>query len=314
MPLARLRRLRVRAGVRTASALHGASDRIERRVTTGGLAWIFSAPRSGTTWLLSLLGAHPKVVAVNEPLIGAHLGVVQGHVAPGVDDPDRLVYDAMRTNPNYVFADGTDWIEAMASMMRRRFLLPHAELLSAGGRVVLKEPHGTEAAPLLQRLVPDSRIIVLVRDPRDCLDSIVDIVEEGWMGAPGQGPLERDARRELLEQNAAQWRLRLNSSLEVHDRLPAEQRVLVRYEDLRAATSVELARVFAFLGLEATPQWIDGTVEGLAFENISPENRGPGRFHRAASPGLWRERFHPDDVEWATDYFADELDRFGYAR
>src|SRR4051794_27467777 len=38
------------------------------------LVWVLGSPRSGSTWLLQLLGEHEAVVPVNEPLIGWFLG------------------------------------------------------------------------------------------------------------------------------------------------------------------------------------------------------------------------------------------------
>src|SRR3954447_19257810 len=38
------------------------------------LVWVFGSPRSGSTWLLQLLGGHDAVVPINEPLIGWYIG------------------------------------------------------------------------------------------------------------------------------------------------------------------------------------------------------------------------------------------------
>ncbi len=35
--------------------------------------WMLGSPRSGSTWLLSLLAQHPLVVPMNEPTLGYHL-------------------------------------------------------------------------------------------------------------------------------------------------------------------------------------------------------------------------------------------------
>ena len=47
------------------------------------MIWVACSPRSGSTWLLNLLGLHPNVVMMNEPLIGRYLGPFMGDVDPG---------------------------------------------------------------------------------------------------------------------------------------------------------------------------------------------------------------------------------------
>src|SRR5688572_461696 len=91
---------------RTSALSRRAEDRL---LPTDRLAWIFGSPRSGTTWLYAMLRTHPLVRGVNEPLIGAHLGVSRGAVAEGIDAPDELLYDTARTSQDYVFADGSGW-------------------------------------------------------------------------------------------------------------------------------------------------------------------------------------------------------------
>ena len=43
------------------------------------LVWLFGSPRSGSTWLLQMLGEHPRIVPINEPLIGFHLSPFQAN-------------------------------------------------------------------------------------------------------------------------------------------------------------------------------------------------------------------------------------------
>src|SRR4051794_13337874 len=39
------------------------------------VVWMVGSPRTGSTWLLNLMGLHKRVRAIDEPLIGAHLGL-----------------------------------------------------------------------------------------------------------------------------------------------------------------------------------------------------------------------------------------------
>ena len=61
----------MRIGSLIRALLPAADDALESR-----LVWVLGSPRSGSTWLSSLLRASPRVVRVDEPGIGVHLGVL----------------------------------------------------------------------------------------------------------------------------------------------------------------------------------------------------------------------------------------------
>ena len=61
-------RWRVGRGRRRVRAMRSART-IEER-----LVWVFGSPRSGSTWLLRILGDHDAVTPVNEPNLGWYLG------------------------------------------------------------------------------------------------------------------------------------------------------------------------------------------------------------------------------------------------
>src|SRR5688500_7195232 len=72
---------------------------LERRVV-----WLFGSPRSGSTWLLNLLGRTLDAAMVDEPLIGAHLATPVGGVTGWPGPQDDLVLDISRDRDAYVFA------------------------------------------------------------------------------------------------------------------------------------------------------------------------------------------------------------------
>src|SRR3954454_13634536 len=70
-----------RRGRRRARELRAARDLEDR------LVWVLGSPRSGSTWLLQLLGEHDAVVPVNEPLIGWYIGPFMSDL-PGMSARD----------------------------------------------------------------------------------------------------------------------------------------------------------------------------------------------------------------------------------
>jgi len=56
------------------SRLHPSAGRADDRLESR-LVWMMGSPRTGTTWLLNLMCLHARVRGLDEPLIGAHLGL-----------------------------------------------------------------------------------------------------------------------------------------------------------------------------------------------------------------------------------------------
>src|SRR5258706_5553456 len=137
--------------------------------------------RSGTTWLLNMLCQLPDVDGMNEPLIGAHLSVRVSSVSNVDDANDKTVYAVRHGSLDYFFADQrrAEWQPALRALLLaglhgRRPDHPNTLL-------VIKEPNGSVAAPLLMSALPHARLLFVVRDGRDVVDSALDAVSGGWV-------------------------------------------------------------------------------------------------------------------------------------
>jgi hypothetical protein len=86
----------------------------------------------------------------------------------------------------------------------------------------------------------------------------------------------------------------------------------VRYEDLFAATAAELVRIARWLGVEASDDWAADVASRHAFERIPEEERGAGKFYRAATPGLWRQTMGAAEQELLHEVMGDKLRELGY--
>ena len=71
----------------------------------GRLVWIFGSPRSGSTWLAQLLTRLTGGVQINEPLIGADLGLSIGNLLGTPVDGDPLLVSQMASRSSYFFSD-----------------------------------------------------------------------------------------------------------------------------------------------------------------------------------------------------------------
>jgi hypothetical protein len=248
-PRERLRQLLYRAGDRLAP---GASlDGVER-----SLVWIFGSPRSGSSWLLQLIaGLDPRVVTFDEVILGAHLGLFVSDLigTPTVAAPDgeALVAEAMSGRTDYFFSDR--FRPAWQPQLRRMILSRLGSQLAAakstapvGERIALvKEPNGSEGVGLLVAALPAARMIFLLRDGRDVVDSMLDGMSgDGWVASTnrlGRG-LEADERLHFIEGQSRRWVARTTAVLAAMKSRPPGLSLQLRYEDLLVDTVGELSR------------------------------------------------------------------------
>jgi hypothetical protein len=154
---------------------------------------------------------------------------------------------------------------------------------------------------LLWELYPDAREVVLVRDPRDVLTSILATTDRR-----AAQPLPEDPARWVGEEFTRRILVVLDSWQGRRDRT-----YLVRYEDLMMRPRETLAGVAGYLGLDAGPDSVDPMIEGAG-------RRLPGMDeHRtsadsASSIGRWRRDLDPQLAEACERAVAPALEAWGY--
>jgi hypothetical protein len=281
------------------------------------LIWIFGSSRSGSTWLLRMLSDLDGVVPVDDPHLGHHLGVWRPIPLAWAtcDEPPELttLLDLKADEPGYFFADRfrDSWWEPLRELIRSRFEA-QAKALGAGDRptYVVKEP-GSHAAPMLADLFPKSRLIFLLRDGRDVVDSWLDAYRDGSWAIPGGAfPVAPEGRIALIRWLSAVWAFRSRAVKRAFDTRSPQDRILVRYETLRERTSETLDRICETFGLG-----VDGLREvelRHRFEQAPKGARGPGKEIRIASPGSWRENLTRAEQAAMHEELGDALEEFGY--
>lgn len=285
------------------------------------LVWMVGSPRTGSTWLLNLLKIHPQLKTLDEPLIGAHLGLAATATvgasarSPVAGRVPRAV-DVFAEHDDYFFSTRyrEAWREPLRHLVLARF---SAQLRAAGGDprrdvLVVKEPHGSEAADLLADVLPASRILAVVRDGRDVVDSLVDAVQPGaWASSLAQvGGSDADRLR-FLEDASALWTERTAAVLRAVELAGEQRALLLRYEDLLTDAESGVRRILDWLSL-AAPAGVTEHVERLAFDRVDPAQRGSGHFHRAATPGGWRANLSADEQQVVNRAMEPFLSQLGY--
>ena len=317
------------------------------------LVWIWGSPRSGSTWLLEMLCHpfrmdaradlgfrwHPKwdgvapALPVNEFQISAHLApAIYGDPTPSAvveTDAGTLMprtLDRLIDNvPGYAFsaAYADVWGPEVRRMTLVRLYAAIERARAAGLRVrpdlpllVIKEVNGSHGADRTMPLFPGARMIFLVRDGRDVLDSLVDAnSERGWLTRRGlgRGGFETPAERvDFVRENARAWTARMNACARAYDAHDPALRIKVRYEDLLAETARRLGELAGWLGLPAGAKRVEKIAARNAFETVAEGARGPGQIRRSAEPGAWRAGLTPEEQRVAHETMAQSLTALGY--
>ncbi|HEX6456407.1 MAG TPA: sulfotransferase [Solirubrobacterales bacterium] len=283
------------------------------------LAWIFGSSRSGSTWLLKMLADLEGVVPVDDPHLGHHLGVWRPIPLAwaACEEPPELstLLELKAEQPGYFFAERhrEAWWEPLRQLIAARFEAQAADAGiadAAAAAFVVKEP-GSHVAPLLAELFPRSKVIFLLRDGRDVVDSWLDAYSDGSWAIPGGAfPVSAEGRIPLIGWLSSVWAYRSRAVREAYEARGEGDRILIRYEDLRGETECCVRRVCAMVGID--PERVPEVVEAHRFERQPSAARGRRRFIRQARPGGWRDNLSPAEQRAMHEAMGEALAEFGY--
>ncbi len=272
------------------------------------LLFVIGPPRSGSTLLARMIGAHSQVFAPAEPHLLtplAHLGFY--------DAVERAPYDpvisqgAIRELVRSLPGGERDYLSALRAYSDSLY----SRLLEASGRPLLldKTPAYALVLDFVAKLYPRARYVVLTRNPLAVWTSYVQSFFDG----------DHDAA------------LRFNPILERY--VPAVARFLreapvsihhLRYEELVAEPEAQMRAVCRSLGLDFEPGMVDYgesgapviTARGLGDPiTVAREKRPTTR-----SLARWAEDLagHPDKVQQAREILArladEDLATWGFGR
>jgi len=284
-------------------------DSDEESILEKNIVWIFASRRSGTTWLArELLSLGTRFM--NEPLIGDHLGFVKIASRNSI----KRNIDIFKKDASYFFSDHYReiWKYYLRKLILNRIFSQFQDLTK---KIVIKEPNGSMGANIISECLPNSKIIILLRDGRDVMDSRMDAKQKGSWQVVNRNlkPISNEERLPYIKEKAQEWVRLMDILMKTYNSHSKDFRLLVRYEDLRHNTLNEVKKIYRFLGIEISENDAKNIVEKYSFENIPEEQKGKGKFIRTANPGGWKENFNEKEVRTMEEIMGDTLRDLKYS-
>jgi hypothetical protein len=279
-----------------------------RSVNPENMVWIFCTARSGSTWLRSMLDDLVDGEVWEEPKVGRLFGEFYSRAK-----------QTQRGRVNYVLGDPTReaWTEALREFVLRTAWASHPSV-TPERYLIVKEPGGAVGAPLLMAALPESRMVLLVRDPRDFAASVLDATrKDGWM----QEGMDDWARRDLSSERdvlrylralSKQYMRQMSNGKKAFDS-HGGRKVLLRYDDLRADTLGTMRQLCAELAISFDEQELSRVVSKHSWEKVPERERGAGKFYRKATPRGWKEDLTPEQARVVEDITAPLIEEFSFS-
>lgn len=272
----------------------------ESKILPENITWVLGSPRTGSTWLGRMAAELDGHTTWNEPFLGVVLG-----------SRDTLANQGYTQSKNFVL--GEPHREVWLGSMRRLFMEVCASRFPRLGKddhLLVKEPNGSVNASLIMEAFPESRMVFLIRDPRDVVASLLDAAkDDSWYlydryeaslaEATARGGRlalpSPETEEQAVEQLARNYGAGISATSRAYE-AHGGPKALVKYEELCADTLGTMRRAYSELGISVDDEALGKAVEKHAWESLPESDKGSGRFHRKGTPGGWRDDLTPEQV------------------
>lgn len=269
------------------------------------MVWVLGTPRSGSTWLCRELLKHEENIIWDEPYIGKIFEVIKKTIESKTRITNLFFHPRFKDNC---------WMPIFRKLILARSYL-HSQTIDKN--IVIKEPTGGGGAEFLMECLPESKIIFLLRDGRDVVDSFIDAIKpDSWKGKRKKesSNIENDPnkRRKKIKQFSEMWNSFIPAVSKSYNNHNPNLRLLIKYEDLRKDTFSELKKIYAFIGIKISDEELKNKIDEFAYENVPESVKGEGKKIRTAKPGGYQDNFNPQEIEMMNLIMGENLKQMGY--
>ena len=278
----------------------------QENILEKNLVWIFASPRSGTSWLGNQLLTY-NTLSMDEPYLGHHIaamGVIQNRIK---------FTDYHQKRESYFFNDQfqDSWRYYLRKMILNRI---NSQFRNLEKKIIIKEPNGSFGCDKILFCLPTSKFLLVLRDGRDVVDSLLDAKKEGgWATKLDAKPVTENRRKEFIKMQSEIWKYRTELLLKTYENYDNTLKLKISYEDLRQNTQKNLEKIYEFVDVEIPESEIANRVDIYNFENLPKDEKGSGKVTRSASPGKWKMNFSDEEQEIMNNIMKETLTKCGYS-
>lgn len=266
------------------------------------IVFIIGSPRSGTTWLQSMLGSHSSVCTTDE------LNIFGSYVRPLVRAWERQlsVFSGKK-----LIGLPTVWSEGDFYDFCREFVFMVYEQAVKDAKddcdiFIDKGSEYSTCVDLVNKIVPNAKFIHIIRDGRDVCGSLIS-ASQGW---------GRNWAPQTVKEAASLWNDFTVGARQAH--IYEERYMEVRYEDLFLKGEDILDSLFEFIGLSVTRNTVRRIYDKSQFDKMKQKGVGikssrPEGFFRKGKAGSWKECMDPLERYKFHRSAGDLLRELGYA-
>lgn len=323
--------------------------RLEFAERDASVFFVVGHQKSGTTWLMKMLDAHPEILCMGEGRpFGREWRQDQLKELP-VSYPPASLYNAISGSENLRYwversvwtrsGDAEEHLRSLTRLAIEHFLtqwLSKTGKKLVGDKTILLSP---DMVKEIAEIYPDAKVIHIIRDGRDVATSTMHHL---WNQAEDRGghsklTLQQQKKREAYRENpqklvesgggifpkgwlkgvAANWSVKVGQCMKDGLTLLGDNYLEVYYEDLLVRPEEEMRRLLRFLGADTSEENVRQCVSSSSFEKLS-KGRKRGReaasFYRKGVAGDWKNVFTKENEQDFEEAAGELLLRLGYEK
>lgn len=311
--------------------------------------FVVGRAKSGTSWLMRLLNAHPEILCRGE---GRFFG--RDFIRDDFKEQERIqpssLYRAF-LEAEYlrawmersVWTRGDDVDGHLINLTRMATHYFLTQRLTKSSKRIVGDKTPLVSADIMSEMsaiYPEAKVIHIIRDGRDIA---ISMVHHRWNRSRDEGGIydlnseearKREAYREgsagttktgeglftekMIRSMASGWRKQISETREGGRDLLGANYAEVRYEDLLEHPEADAERLLEFLGADADEEIVRECVRAASFENWT-DGRERGQedsssFFRKGVAGDWKNVFTEEDKSIFKQEAGDLLVELGYEK